>query len=280
MPSGGEAGRSPWVPEPVRIQRIVRETADTFTLRFDVKERRWGFAPGQFNMLYLFGVGEVAVSISGDPAEPESLVHTIRAVGTVTTAMKAVTRGNALGIRGPYGSGWPLQEATGKDVLVVAGGLGLAPLRPVVYYLLRHRSDFGRVTILIGARSPSDLVYRKEIDRWRRRADLNTRVIVDHAGPDWTGPVGVVTVLLDQIPIDPTKTLAMICGPEVMMRFTARALAARGVSLERMFLSLERNMKCALRFCGHCQYRESFLCHDGPVLRFDRIESLLGAREI
>jgi NAD(P)H-flavin reductase len=268
------------VPEPVRILRTVRETADTFTLHFDVKERRWAFAPGQFNMLYLFGVGEVAISISGDPGEPESLVHTIRAVGTVTTAMKAVKRGGALGIRGPYGRGWPVQEAVGQDVLVIAGGLGLAPLRPVVYHLLRQRPQFRNVTILAGARSPADLIYRKEVDRWRRRGDVTADVIVDHAGPDWTGPVGVVTALLDRLPIDGPRTVAMICGPEVMMRFTARTLAARGVPPERMFLSLERNMRCALRFCGHCQYRESFLCQDGPVLRFDRIEGLLGRREI
>jgi NAD(P)H-flavin reductase len=277
---GGEAGLDPWLPEPLRILRIARETADTFTLHFDVKERARPFEPGQFNMLYLFGVGEVAISISGDPGEPESLVHTIRAVGTVTTAMKALKRDGALGVRGPYGRGWPMREAAGKDVLIVAGGLGIAPLRPVIYHLMRHRSDFGTVTILAGARSPSDLVYRKEMDRWQRRADATVRTTVDHAGRDWTGPVGVVTALLDRVPIDAQRTIAMICGPEVMMRFTARALAGRGVPAERMFLSLERNMRCAIRFCGHCQYREWFLCKDGPVFRLDRIEPLLAIREV
>jgi NAD(P)H-flavin reductase len=276
----GALGGDPWVPEPVRIQRVVRETADTFTLQFDAAKQVRPFAPGQFNMLYLFGVGEVAISISGDPAEAGSLVHTIRAVGTVTTAMRGLKRGDALGIRGPFGNGWPMQEAIGKDVLLVAGGLGIAPLRPALYHLMRHRSEYRAATVLAGARSPSELVYRKQIDRWQRRADLTTRVTVDHAGADWTGAVGVVTALLERVPIDADRTIAMICGPEVMMRFTARALAARGVPGACMFLSLERNMKCALRFCGHCQYRESFLCHDGPVLRFDRIESLLARREI
>jgi NAD(P)H-flavin reductase len=276
MPRSGD----PWVPEVLRISRVVRETFDTFTLHFDAKDRERHFAPGQFNMLYVFGVGEVAISISGDPAEPQRLVHTIRAVGTVTTAMKSAKRGGSLGVRGPYGNGWPMQEAVGHDVVVVAGGLGIAPLRPVVYHLLRRRADFRGVTILAGARSPSDFVYRKEIERWQRRADATTFVTVDHAGADWMGPVGVVTALLDRVPLDANRTIAMLCGPEVMMRFTVRALVARGVPAERIFLSLERNMKCALRFCGHCQYRESFLCQDGPVLRFDRIESLLGRREI
>jgi NAD(P)H-flavin reductase len=222
----------------------------------------------------------VAISISGDPADAEALVHTVRAVGAVTNAMKAVKRGGALGVRGPFGTGWPLHEAAGQDVVIVAGGLGLAPLRPVVYHALRHRADYRSVTILVGSRSPADVVYRKEIERWQGRADAATHVTVDHAGPDWRGPVGVVTALLDRVAIDPGRTVAMICGPEVMMRFTARALAGRGVPAARMYLSLERNMKCALRLCGHCQYRESFLCQDGPVLRFDRIEDLLGRREI
>jgi len=269
-----------WIPEPARVQSVHHETADTFTLHFDVKAGGRRFTPGQFNMVYLFGVGEVPISISGDPGEPDSLVHTIRAVGAVTTAMKSVKRGSTLGIRGPYGNGWPIEEALGKDVVVVAGGLGIAPLRSLVYHLMRRRSDYGALTILVGARSPADIVYRAEIERWRRRAGATILVTVDHAGPDWTGEVGVVTALLDRVPLRAGRTIAMTCGPEVMMRFTARSLVARGVPAERIFLALERNMKCALRFCGHCQYRESFICKDGPVLRLDRIEELLWQREI
>lgn len=274
------AAVDPWVPEPHRILRTTLETEDTFTLKLDVSGRGFPFAPGQFNMLYLFGVGEVAISISGDSEDPGSLVHTIRAVGTVTTAMKRLKRGETLGVRGPFGSTWPIDDAIGKDVLVVAGGLGLAPLRPVIYRLLRHRERFRKITILYGARSPSDLIFQKEIPQWTKRFEGNVQVTVDHAGPDWRGPVGVVPALLDKTPIDPDATVAMLCGPEVMMRFAVRALRRRGVSTGSIFLSLERNMKCALRFCGHCQYRESFLCTDGPVLPFDRIESIFDRREI
>lgn len=270
----------PWVPEPVRILRRTRETGDTFTLHLAAPRGAFSFAPGQFNMLYVFGVGEVAISISGDPEEAESPVHTIRALGTVTQAMKRLPRGGTLGVRGPYGSAWPLAEAIGKDVLVLAGGLGIAPLRPVVYHLLRHRARFRKVTLLCGARSPSELIYRKEVERWQRRTDMTVHITVDHAGEDWSGHVGVMPALLDRVSVDPDDTVTMVCGPEVMMRFAVRALTQRGISPERIFLSMERNMKCALRFCGHCQYRESFLCKDGPILRFDRIAGLLDRREI
>jgi NAD(P)H-flavin reductase len=270
----------PWLPEPVQVLRRSEETADTFTLWLDVAARGFHFAPGQFNMLYVFGIGEVPISISGDPTDPGSLVHTIRAVGSVTTPMKRLKRGDTVGVRGPFGSAWPVEQALGKDVIVIAGGLGIAPLRPVVYEMIRHRARFRKVTLLYGARSPQDLVYRKEIARWVRKLDAGVHVTVDHAEEDWVGPVGVVPALLDKVPIDTSATVAMICGPEVMMRFTARALADRGLAADRMFVSMERNMKCALRFCGHCQYRESFLCRDGPVVRFDRIAGLLDKREI
>ncbi len=163
-----DVARDPWIPEPMRILSTVRETADTFTLRLDAKSRASVFAPGQFNMVYLFGFGEVPISISGDPHDPQSMVHTIRAVGSVTSGMKALRRGDAVGIRGPYGRGWPLDEALGKDLLLVAGGLGIAPLRSVVYTALRHRARFRSVVLLYGARSPEDLVYRKEIARWSK----------------------------------------------------------------------------------------------------------------
>ncbi len=275
-----DVARDPWIPEPMRILSKVRETADTFTLRLDAKSRASVFAPGQFNMVYLFGFGEVPISISGDPHDPQSIVHTIRAVGSVTSGMKALRRGDAVGIRGPYGRGWPINEAFGKDLLLVAGGLGIAPLRSVVYTALRHRARFRSVVLLYGARSPEDLLYRREIARWSKHRGASVHVTVDHAGADWSGPVGVVPALLDRVRVDADATVAMVCGPEVMMRFTARALTQRGVRAERIFLSMERNMKCAVGFCGHCQYRESFVCKDGPVLALDRIAPLLGRREI
>ncbi len=280
MMDRGSAPRDPWIPEPIRVLAKKRETADTFTVRLDMKGRGFSFSPGQFNMVYLFGAGEVPVSISGDPEDSASLVHTIRAVGAVTRAMMRIRRGDTLGVRGPYGRGWPIAEATGKDVVVIAGGLGMAPLRPVIYRILRDRSSFRRVFVLHGARSPGDVLYRSEETRWRDRLDGNVHVTVDQAGPDWSGPVGVVPALLDRLHLDTTATVAMVCGPEVMMRYTARALARKGLSPERVFVSMERNMKCAVGFCGHCQYRELFLCKDGPVFRLDRIGNLLDRREI
>ena len=269
----------PWVPRPLTIAARTRETVDTFTLQLDPGATAFPFAPGQFNMLYAFGVGEVAISISGDPTRAEELVHTIRAVGTVTKALEQLQAGGTIGVRGPYGQGWPIDEARGGDVLVIAGGLGLAPLRPVVYHVLAQRDRFARVTVLYGARGPSDMLFVPELEQWRARG-LEVVATVDHADRDWTGPVGVVPALIDKVALDPAHTIAMLCGPEVMMRFCVRALAARGLAGDRVYVSLERNMKCAIGMCGHCQYREMFVCKDGPVVRADRIAPIFGLREI
>lgn len=270
------------LPVPWRIAAVRKETADTFTLALappaGVPPLR--FAPGQFNMLYVFGVGEVPVSISGSPVEPSPLTHTTRAVGTVTRAMQRLAAGAALGVRGPFGTGWPVGEAVGCDVLLVAGGLGLAPLRPALRHLLAHRDDYGRVALLCGTRTPQDFLYRAELRDWSRRRDLEVHLTVDRAVGRWRGNVGVVTTLIPHAPFDPSNTVAMVCGPEVMMRFTALELQKRGVPTERIFVSLERNMKCAIGFCGHCQYGPEFVCKDGPVFRYDRVKRLLNIREI
>ncbi len=266
----------PWRPVPTRILRSRRETADTFT--FDLEVSSFAFEPGQFNMLYVFGVGEVPISISGDPSAQGTLVHTIRAVGTVTKAMKGLGRGATLGLRGPYGSAWPVAAAEGRDLVLLAGGLGLAPLRPVVYHALKERRRFGRVLLIYGSRTPEDLLYRRELARWARHIDV--QVTVDRAGPDWTGNVGVGVALLDRVALDASRTVAMVCGPEVMMRYAVRAFADRGVPHERVFVSLERNMKCAVGLCGHCQYGPTFVCKDGPVVSFDRVASRFDRREI
>jgi NAD(P)H-flavin reductase len=237
------------------------------------------FRPGQFNMLYVHGVGEVPISISGDTAEPTRLVHTIRAVGTVTRVMEELHEGSVLGVRGPYGSAWPVEEARGRDVLFVAGGLGLAPLRPAILHVLSNRADYGRVVILCGARSPVDLLFREDLQRWRARFDCRVEVIVDRAGREWYGPVGVVTRLLDDTPIEPDDAV-LVCGPEIMMRFVIRELGRRGVPGSAIWLSMERSMKCGVGLCGHCQLGGSFVCKDGPVYRFDRIATLLLAPEI
>jgi NAD(P)H-flavin reductase len=270
------------VPELVRIERVTREIDDVFTLRLDVSARAGGFPflPGQFNMLYAFGAGEVAISISGDPARPGELVHTIRAVGSVTGALQRMRKGEPVGIRGPYGNPWPMATAQGKDLVIVAGGLGLAPLRPAILHALAHRGDFRKVVVLYGARSPGDILFRKDLERWRGRLDTEVEVTVDRAPAEWPGNVGVVPALVEAARFDPARAVAMLCGPEVMMRFTVRELSRRGVGNDAIYVSMERNMKCGAALCGHCQYGPSFVCKDGPVFRFDAIEPLFYQKEI
>ena len=272
----------PMVPEPWQVRRTRRETHDTFTLELESGEARDGFhfLAGQFNMLYLFGIGEVPISISGDPSKSQKLVHTIRAVGPVTKAMRAVRRGDAVGVRGPFGSCWPVQEAAGKDVLIVAGGIGLAPLRPVVYEILAKRKNYGQIALLYGTRTPADMLYSKELEQWGKRADLQAHITVDRASGTWSGNVGVVPTLISKAQFNPRNTIAMICGPEVMMRFTVRDLQKYGVPLENIYISMERNMKCAVGFCGHCQFGPTFICKEGPVFRYHRIQNLLAIREL
>lgn len=272
----------PMLPRAFSIRQVVRDTHDTFTLKLQSKEEPspLEFAPGQFNMLYVFGAGEVPISISGDPSNPKTLVHTTRAVGTVTKAMSLLKRGDTLGVRGPFGSCWPLQEAIGKDIVLVAGGIGLAPLRPAVYQLLRQREKYGKVVLLYGTRSPNDILFKQELEQWRARFDFDVFVTVDRGVGGWRGSVGVVTTLIPRAQFDPAGAVAMLCGPEVMMRFTVMELQKRGISNDRIYLSLERNMKCAIGFCGHCQFGPSFICKDGPVLRYDTIRELFGKREI
>ncbi len=275
----GGADPALWLPEPWRIERVRRELSDTFTL--ELQPTAGGaplrFLPGQFNMLYAFGLGEVPISISGDPEADGPLVHTIRAVGPVTEAMRRLVPGDVLGVRGPFGSCWPVSgpAAEGCDLVIVAGGVGLAPLRPAILHVLRHRQRFGQVCIFYGARTPADILYRHELRRWRGQFDLLVDVTVDRATQDWAGRVGVVPRLVEGGGYDPQHTLALVCGPEIMMRHTARALLARGVRRERIHVSMERNMKCAVGLCGHCQFGPHFVCRDGPVFRFDAIEALM-----
>lgn len=270
------------LPQPYRVQRVRQETPDTFTLELEPEEGQpeMDFAPGQFNMIYAFGVGEVPISISGNPAKSATLVHTTREVGSVTRAMRQLKPFDGLGVRGPFGVGWPVTEARGADVVIVAGGIGLAPLRPALYQLLAARKYYGKVVLLYGTRTPADILFRSELQHWHSRFDLEVHVTVDRAMGNWRGNVGVVTTLIPRAPFDPHSTVAMVCGPEVMMRFTVQELERRGVALENIYLSMERNMKCAVGFCGHCQYGPTFICKDGPVFRYDRLQPLMAVREI
>jgi NAD(P)H-flavin reductase len=270
----------PMLPQVVRVLDRRRDGPDVWTLDIEAGEEAPSFAPGQFNMLTVFGVGEAAISVSGDPAEPCRLVHTIRAVGPVSSALTRLDAGDLLGLRGPFGTGWPMAEAAGRDVVVVAGGLGLAPLRPVLYRLFAERARYRKIALLFGARSPADILFRHEVESWRRRLDVCVEVTVDYADSDWRGHVGVVTTLIQRADFDPLCTVAMVCGPEVMMRFAIAALGKAGVADDAIYLSMERNMKCAIAFCGHCQFGTVFVCRDGPVFRYDRVRGLLMVKEI
>jgi NAD(P)H-flavin reductase len=269
------------VPETYRVTSVRQDLADTFSLEMSpVSATRPGFEPGQFNMLYAFGIGEIPISISGSSTDGVGYLHTIRAVGAVSRTISHLSAGDQLGIRGPFGTGWPVARSEGADVVFVAGGLGLAPLRPAILEVLEHRTRYGRVVILSGSRSPADILFRHELERWRQRLDIDIEVTVDHADRTWHGHVGVVPALLARADFDPGETVAFVCGPEIMMRFAARHLHDAGVPDEHIFLSMERNMKCAVGHCGHCQFGPDFICLDGPVLSYDRIGARLSLREV
>lgn len=267
---------------PYRVAEVHVDNDDTFTLELvpPAGEALARFKPGQFNMLYVFGVGEVPISISGDPDQTSTLVHTTREVGAVTRAMRRLRIGDAIGVRGPYGTSWPVEASEGRDVVLIAGGIGLPPLRPALYHLLARRERYGRVVLLYGARTPEDLLFRDELTAWRAQLDLEVHVTVDRATGSWRGNVGVVTPIVRRAPIDPRRTVAMICGPEVMIRYACQELARRGVSPQDTFVSLERNMKCAVGLCGHCQLGPHLVCRDGPVFPYDQVERLLETGEV
>jgi NAD(P)H-flavin reductase len=275
-------GADPMVPRMVRVRKRTRDLPNTVTLVFESADGAPlpRFRPGQFTMLYVFGVGEIPVSISGDAADPTYLVQTIRSVGAVSEAVTQLKPGDLIGLRGPFGSAWPTEELDGQDVVVVAGGLGLAPLRPSIYHVLANRDRIGRFNVLYGTRSPDEILFRRELLAWRSRLDLHLGVTVDHAGRDWRGHVGVVTRLIPRLAIDVAHATALVCGPEVMMRFAAAALQDIGVPDTAIWVSLERNMKCAVGLCGHCQFAGLFACKDGAVVRYDRVRRLMALKEI
>jgi NAD(P)H-flavin reductase len=270
------------VPRQFRVTRVRRETADTYTLAMKPKDgtEECRFAAGQFNMLYAFGRGEVPISISGNPMSPTPLLHTIRAVGEVTQALVDLRPGATVGVRGPFGSSWPVAEAEGNDVVIVAGGIGLAPLRSVIYEILAKRERYGQVSVCYGARSPKELLYPSELHRWRSRFDLFVALTVDNADAKWKGSVGVVTRMISRPDFDPLHTVAMVCGPGVMMRYSVESLVERGIDADQIYVSMERNMKCAVGFCGHCQFGKEFVCKDGPIFPFSRIADSFSVREL
>ncbi|MGZ4178567.1 MAG: FAD/NAD(P)-binding protein [Solirubrobacteraceae bacterium] len=268
------------VPEPYTVLSKRQDTADTWTLELAAPSgEALAFSPGQFTMLSAGGCGEVPISISGDPDRPERLIHTVRSVGLATAAICATAPGDTLSVRGPFGGAWPVADLEGSDVLIAAGGIGLAPLRPAILWLLARRKRHGRLIFLYGGRDPRQLLYTDEVRSWEAQG-LEVHLTVDSAGPEWLGHVGVVTRLVRLARPDPKRTVAMCCGPEVMMRFTVAALGQGGVPAERIHGSLERNMQCGIGHCGHCQLGPTLICRDGPVYRWSEIERWLSIREM
>lgn len=278
-PAHPAIAENPWLSQIVRIESITAEIPDvaTYELGFidPAVAATYRFLPGQFNMLYLPGVGEVAISISADPQSRKHWAHTIRVAGTVTQSLARLKPGDTLGLRGPYGYPWPMAACHGRDVILVAGGIGLAPLRPVIYEMLSNRTLFRSLTLLLGARTPEGLLYPGQYADWKAGGfDLQTTV--DRASTDWMGNVGVVTQMLDRMALpSPRDTVLLVCGPEVMMHFTVLSAQRCGVPVEQIWLSSERNMQCAVGLCGHCQLGPTFVCKDGPVFRYDHIAPFL-----
>jgi len=272
------------VPTTAEIVEKRQETRQIYTFRLRLRDealrRSFQFQPGQFNMVYAFGAGEVPISIVSDPADPQLLDHTIRVVGEVTGALGRLREGDVVGLRGPFGSAWPLQEARGKDVIVVTGGLGCAPVVSAINYVVKRRADFGTLQILHGVRTPKDLLYHSRFRAWRRIPNTQVHLTADQPDPTWRHSVGVVTNLFTRIRIDAHNSLVLMCGPDIMMHYAVRDLLSRGMPAQRIYLSLERNMKCAVALCGHCQFGPTFLCKDGPVFRYDLIKLWFQTREI
>lgn len=265
---------NPWQAHPARIVEAVPETEGvaTYRLRYDGAQAEHGYAflPGQFNMLYVLGVGEVAISMSGGGTPADGWVHTVRLAGAVTHALAGLGVGGVVGVRGPFGKPWPLELVRGQDVIVVAGGIGLAPLRPAIQRLAAQRGEYGRLTLLYGARTPASLLYCADYAQWQA-VGWQVELTVDRYASGWTGRVGVVPQLFDRLRgLNTGRTAVFICGPEVMISFAARAALARGIAPQQIWVSLERNMQCGVGMCGHCQLGPLLLCRDGPVVRYDQ----------
>ena len=271
-----------WQPQTARICIIIPETSNVHTYQLELEageEQRFRFEAGQFNMLYLPGIGEAAISISSSPQQHGVIAHTARVAGEVTRGLARRQAGEQIALRGPFGTAWPLADLRGRDVLIVAVGIGLAPLRALLYDIIHARADFGQVDLVYGARTPRDLLYQQEFQRWRRES-INVAVAVDLAEPGWNGHIGVVTELMQASQIAIDSALVLTCGPEVMMRFTAREALAMGAAAENIYLAMERNMNCAIGMCGHCQLGPYLLCRDGPIFTYDQIGPYLRLEDL
>ena len=273
---------NPYQPHEVVILERIQELADLFTLRLkftdpDIQDN-YVFEPGQFNMLYLYGVGEIAISIVSDPADSHIIDHTIRVLGRVTRGMANLKTGDRIGLRGPYGRGWPMLEAKNKDVVIVTGGLGCAPVVSVINYIEQRRDQYGRLNIVQGVKHSADFIWKDRYDDWRKLPDTKVLLAADVGESLWPWHIGPVTVLFDQLEFDADNVSVMMCGPEGMMRAACKHMLNEQVPAAQLFLSMERNMQCAVGHCGHCQYGSQFICKDGPIFSYDKIQSLFNTR--
>ncbi len=273
---------NPYLPFEATVVERIQETQSIFTLRLkfcDEDVCEYPFKPGQFNMLYLFGVGEVAISIVSDPEDNACCDHTIRAVGRVTHAMSELKAGDKIGVRGPFGRGWPLNEAEGKDIVLITGGLGCAPVSSVIQYVIRRRERFNHLVIMQGVKHREDLIWQDQYDQWGKSADTQILLAAsEDKSTNWPWFSGHVISLMDKVEFDPNNAIAMMCGPEAMMHAAIKPLTERGLPEEDIWLSMERNMQCAVGHCGHCQYGAKFICKDGPVFPYPEIKDYFGVR--
>ncbi len=280
--TGAAPDAGPMRTHPARIIAIKEEAYAIATYQIEFEDpalkEAYQFKAGQFNMLYLPGIGEAPISMSSDPATPQVIGHTIRYAGNLTRAISRLQVGDVIGVRGPYGSAWPLEQIEGDDLCIVTGGIGLAPLRPVIYHVLRHRERYGRVFLLYGARTPDDMLYEDEFESWKQQ-DIQIYLTVDRADPSWRGHVGVVPMLFYLLRLDPKKTTVLTCGPEIMIHFVIYEAMARRIPKERIYVSMERNMKCGVGICGHCQFGPHFVCKEGPVFPYAAIEPFFGVED-
>ena len=273
---------NPHLPLEAEVVERIQESPTIFTLRLrftdPVKHAAFRFAPGQFNMLYLYGVGEVPISIVSDPQDEHLFDHAIRVVGRVTRGLEQLKAGDRLGVRGPYGRGWPLKFAENKDVMVVTGGLGCAPVVSVINYVIRRRDNFRRLVIMQGVKHSDDLIWRSRYSQWSKLRDTQVLIAANVGATLWPWHVGHVTELFDKVEMDASRAMVMMCGPEGMMQAAVDRLFEHGVPEDSIYLNMERNMHCAVGLCGHCQYGGKFVCRDGPVFSYPEVKPLFGVR--
>ncbi|MCS7374636.1 MAG: FAD/NAD(P)-binding protein [archaeon GB-1845-036] len=260
------------------IKKIREETYNVSTFHIEVEGLNGEVKPGQFNILYLFGGGEVPISIS--EIGRRRLAHTVRFTGTITNMFRELTVNDKIGVRGPYGNHWPIEEHQNEDILIIGGGIGIAPLKPIIQYVKEKRSKYGKLIILYGARTPKDLIFKSEFEEFRKIRDSELHLTVDRGDEKWKGNIGVVTTLIPPLKLNIENTVAFVCGPEIMMYYTVKDLAKKGIPETKIYISLERRMRCGIGLCGHCQIGPYFVCKDGPVFPYWKIKEYFGVKWI